>query len=221
MCGRFTRKLFFFQLIPTSSLGEQPWTLINKRALSGRKSMKQKTGNSHMSSASPTQIPLYPLHTVKKAIANRMTSKAVKLDPTLLMSCCAVSEAVGVGLVSDCCPQDASLPWCLSRGRDVWVSRRFQVFLFCFFVYSLQPVQVLLRNPIFNSESLWCAHIEESTVRRRLRNCLPRRLNLLETSEMCLHLCGYLTHFQLHLYGALLRVYHASRHKLSLYTLYI
>lgn len=121
---------YFFQLIPTSSLGEQPWTLINKRALSSGKSTKQKTGNSHMSSASPTQIPLYPLHTVKKAIANRMTSKAVKLDPSLLMSCCAVSEAVKVGLVSDCCPQNASLPWCLSSGRDVWVSRRFQVCLF-------------------------------------------------------------------------------------------
>lgn len=48
-----------------------------------------------MSSASSTEVPFDPSHTGKKAIANWMTSKAVKLDPALLMSYCVVTVRVG------------------------------------------------------------------------------------------------------------------------------
>lgn len=104
------------KLTAACCLGEQTLNLDEQEGfVRQEKSITQKTGNSHMRSTSPTEVPFYPSNTGgEKAIANWMTSKAMKVDELL---CCH----------SYSWTQNASMSWCLSSGRDVCKACRLKV----------------------------------------------------------------------------------------------
>lgn len=80
-----------------------------------------------MSSASD-EVPFYLLHRVKKkAFANWMTSKVMKLHPTVLMSYCVFTEAARIG---------PKMLQCL----DVFQVEGMFVSLVFFFLFLIQPL---------------------------------------------------------------------------------